>query len=85
MAHCGIAMLDAPSEVMEIALKYVGKDPNTEDENDYKAALSMLQEIRPFIRYFDSSQYIDDLANGEICLARTSLVFYSFRGNCNLV
>ena len=66
---CGIAMLDAPSEVMEIALKYVGKDPNTEDENDYKAALSMLQEIRPFIRYFDSSQYIDDLANGEICLA----------------
>ena len=29
----------------------------------------MLQEIRPFIRYFDSSQYIDDLANGEICLA----------------
>ena len=63
---CGIAMLDAPSEVMEIALKYVGKDPNTEDENDYKVALSMLQEIRPFIRYFDSSQYIDDLANGEI-------------------
>jgi len=66
---CGISMLDAPSEVMEIALQYIGKDPYTEDENDYEAALEMLQKIRPFIRYFDSSQYIDDLANGEICLA----------------
>ena len=67
-ADCGIAMLDAPTEVMEIALKYVGKDPYTEDEKDYEVALEMLQEIRPYIRYFDSSQYIDDLANGEICL-----------------
>ena len=66
---CGISMLDAPSEVMEIALKYIGKDPYTEDEKDYETALEMLQKIRPFIRYFDSSQYIDDLANGEICLA----------------
>ena len=66
---CGISMLDAPSEVMEIALKYIGKDPYTEDEKDYEAALEMLQKIRPYIRYFDSSQYIDDLANGEICLA----------------
>ena len=65
---CGIAMLDAPTEVMEIALKYVGKDPYTEDEKDYEVALEMLQQIRPYIRYFDSSQYIDDLANGEICL-----------------
>jgi putrescine transport system substrate-binding protein len=66
---CGISILDAPSEVMEIALKYIGKDPNTENENDYKEALEMLKKIRPFIRYFDSSQYIDDLASGEICLA----------------
>ena len=66
---CGISILDAPSEVMEIALKYIGKDPNTENENDYKDALNMLKKIRPFIRYFDSSQYIDDLASGEICLA----------------
>ena len=67
--NCGISMLDAPSEVMEIALKYIGKDPDTENESDYKEALEMLKKIRPFIRYFDSSQYIDDLANGEICLA----------------
>ncbi len=66
---CGISILDAPSEVMEIALKYIGKDPNTEDESDYKEALQMLKKIRPFVRYFDSAQYIDDLANGEICLA----------------
>ena len=68
-ADCGISILDAPTEVMEIALKYIGKDPNTENEADYEEALEMLKKIRPYIRYFDSSQYIDDLANGEICLA----------------
>jgi putrescine transport system substrate-binding protein len=68
-ADCGISILDAPTEVMEIALKYIGKDPNTENEEDYEEALEMLKQIRPYIRYFDSSQYIDDLANGEICLA----------------
>ena len=68
-ADCGISILDAPTEVMEIALKYIGKDPNTENEADYEEALEMLKQIRPYIRYFDSSQYIDDLANGEICLA----------------
>ena len=29
----------------------------------------MIARIRPFVRYFDSGQYIDDLANGEICVA----------------
>ena len=62
-------MLDAPSEIMEIALNYLDHDPNTENTKANEEALEMLQKIRPFIKYFDSSQYIDDLANGEICLA----------------
>jgi putrescine transport system substrate-binding protein len=66
---CGIAMLDAPSEIVEIALNYLGYDPNTENSKANDEALSLLKKIRPFIKYFDSSQYIDDLANGEICLA----------------
>ena len=68
-ADCGVAMLDAPSEIVEIALNYLGYNPNTEDSKANEEALELLKQIRPYIRYFDSSQYIDDLANGEICLA----------------
>src|SRR6056300_260732 len=66
---CGVSMLDAPSEVVEIALNYLGYDPNTENTKANEEALELLKNIRPYIKYFDSSQYIDDLANGEICLA----------------
>ena len=68
-ADCGVAMLDAPSEVVEIALNYLGYDANTENTKANEEALELLKQIRPYIKYFDSSQYIDDLANGEICLA----------------
>ena len=66
---CGVAFLDAPSEIVEIALNYLGHDPNTENTKANQEALDLLNQIRPYIKYFDSSQYIDDLANGEICLA----------------
>jgi putrescine transport system substrate-binding protein len=66
---CGVAMLDAPSEIVEVALNYLGHDPNTENTKANQEALELLNQIRPYIKYFDSSQYIDDLANGEICLA----------------
>ena len=68
-ADCGVAILDAPSEIVEITLNYLGYNPNTEDSKANEEALELLKQIRPYIRYFDSSQYIDDLANGEICLA----------------
>jgi putrescine transport system substrate-binding protein len=66
---CGVAMLDAPSEIVEIALNYLGHEPNTENTKANQEALELLNQIRPYIKYFDSSQYINDLANGEICLA----------------
>lgn len=68
-ANCGVAMLDAQSEIMAPALNYIGKDPNSLVEADYNEAGAMLEKIRPFVTYFHSSQYINDLANGDICLA----------------
>lgn len=65
---CGVTMLDAPTEIVASALKYLGKDPASEDPEDLKAAEALLMKIRPNIKYFHSSQYINDLANGEICL-----------------
>ena len=68
-ADCGIAILDAPDEVLPIALRYLGKDPYSATEQDYKAAEDLLRKIRPYVKYFHSSRYIDDLASGRICLA----------------
>lgn len=69
LAGCGVAVLDSPSEVVGIALHYLGLDPNSEKEEDLAKAEALLNSIKPSIRYFHSSQYIDDLGNGEICLA----------------
>lgn len=66
---CGVSILDAPSEVVGTVLIYLGRDPNSEDPADLKAAEAVLMKIRPHVRYIHSSRYIEDLANGEICLA----------------
>ncbi len=66
---CGVTVLDEPTEVIGTALLYLGKDPNSESQADLAAAMKVLMAIRPYVRYVNSSRYIDDLANGEICLA----------------
>ena len=66
---CGISVLDAPDEVVGVALAYLGKDPNSEKPEDLKAAEELLMKIRPYLRMIHSSQYIDSLANGDICLS----------------
>lgn len=66
---CGIALLDAPTDVVDSVLIALGRNPNSEAEADLKAAEDVLMKLRPNVRYFHSSQYITDLANGEICVA----------------
>jgi putrescine transport system substrate-binding protein len=68
-ADCGITLLDAPAEVVAIALNYLGLDPNSENLDDLKKAEALLTSIKPYVRKFDSSGYIDDLANGDACLS----------------
>lgn len=68
-ADCGVSLLDAPSEVVPTVFLYLGKDPNSTSTGDLQAAEKALLAIRPYIRYVHSSRYIDDLANGETCLA----------------
>jgi putrescine transport system substrate-binding protein len=66
---CGISVLDAPDEVVSVVLAYLGKDPASENLDDLKAAEDVLMKIRPNIRMIHSSQYIDSLANGDLCVA----------------
>ena len=68
LKDCGVTVLDTPSEVIPIALNYLGEDPNSIDPAVIQKAADLLGTIRPNITNFHSSQYIDALANGDICL-----------------
>lgn len=69
LSQCGVAMLDSSSEIVPIALHYLGLPPNSKNPEDYKKAQELLLSIRPYVRYFDSSKFVTDLANGDICVA----------------
>jgi putrescine transport system substrate-binding protein len=69
LKDCGIAVLDSASEITATVLAYLGKDPNSQSPDDLAQAEAKLLSIRPYIRYIHSSQYINDLANGDICVA----------------
>ena len=69
LKECGYTMLDQEGEIFFSAKVWLGIDPASERPEDLAAAEAMLLKIRPFVRYFHSSQYINDLANGEICIA----------------
>jgi len=66
---CGVSVLDAPDEILKAVLAWKGKDPNSQNPEDLKVAEEVLVAIRPYIRMIHSSNYIDALSNGEICLA----------------
>jgi putrescine transport system substrate-binding protein len=69
LKDCGIAVLDSASEITATVLAYLGKDPNSQSPDDLAQVEAKLLSIRPYIRYIHSSQYINDLANGDICVA----------------
>ena len=69
VAKCGISVLDSPAEMIRAVYSYLGKDPNSQSAEDLAAAESVLSKIRPFIRNIHSSEYIEALANGDLCIA----------------
>ncbi|MCC5988967.1 MAG: polyamine ABC transporter substrate-binding protein [Pararhodobacter sp.] len=69
LADCGISWLDSPTDMFPAAMAYLGLDPQSTEAADFEAAAELLQSVRDTVRYFHSSQYISDLANGEICVA----------------
>ena len=69
LADCGISLLDTPQEMVPAALAYRGRAPLGREKQDLDAAVETLMAIRPYVRKFHSSQYINDLANGDLCVA----------------
>ncbi|MES2933394.1 MAG: extracellular solute-binding protein, partial [Pseudomonadota bacterium] len=68
LKSCGVSFLDAPSEILPAALQYIGKPAYSKVSADYQEAGRMLQSIRPYVSLFSSSGYINDMANGSVCL-----------------
>src|SRR5271167_14614 len=69
LAKCGISVLDSPAEMMRAVLSYLGRDPNSQKPEDLAVAEQTLLKIRPYIRNINSSEYIEALANGDLCIA----------------
>ncbi|AKO98424.1 MAG: polyamine ABC transporter substrate-binding protein [Marinovum algicola] len=69
LAECGVHFLDAPAEMIPAALNYIGEDPDSHDPEVIAKAEAVYEPVRPFIQKFHSSEYINALANGDICVA----------------
>ena len=68
-ADCGVTFLDSPEDVFPLALASMGTDPTSQKEEDIIAAAEMVMKVRPYIRNFDSQQYLTSLPNGENCIS----------------
>ena len=68
-AQCGVLFVDAPDEIVNTVLVYLGRHPNSDDPKDLAAAEKVLMDVRPYVRSLDTFKYINDLANGEVCVA----------------
>ena len=69
LAECGVHFLDAPTEVIPAALKFLGEDPDSKDAEVIEKVEPVLEAVVPYIQKFHSSEYINALANGDICVA----------------
>jgi len=69
LQQCGVHFLDAPGEVVPAVLKYLGEDPDSHDKAVIAKAAPVLEAVAPYILKYHSSEYINALANGDICVA----------------
>jgi putrescine transport system substrate-binding protein len=68
-ADCGVSLLDSPEDTIGMALSYLHLDPNSTRREDFAAAERLLMSVRPYVRTFDSIEYMNALANKEMCIA----------------
>jgi putrescine transport system substrate-binding protein len=68
-ADCGVSFLDQPEDVLQLALNYLHLDPNSTRPADYAQAEKLLLAVRPYIKAFDSTEYMNGLATGEFCIS----------------
>jgi putrescine transport system substrate-binding protein len=77
LADCGVSLLDSPDDTMQLGLVYLGLDPNSRKREDFEAVQRMLARVRPYVRKFDSVEYMNSLADGDLCIAMSWSSDYS--------
>lgn len=68
-ADCGISILESPTDMIPMALSYLGRDPNSQSADDYQAVAALFKPIRPYVKAVDSANYLNQLPNQELCIA----------------
>lgn len=74
---CGVSFLDSAEDVLQLALNYLHLDPNTTRPEDYREAEKLLLSVRPYIRAFDSEEYMNGLINGDFCISMSYSADYA--------
>ena len=69
VADCGVYVLDSPEDLFSIALRYLGFNPDSKKPDEIRKAAVLLAQMRPNVKKYHSSEYINALANGDICMA----------------
>ncbi len=69
LADCGVYFLDSPEDMLSTAARFVGVNPDLTNASDLKKAADVISKVKPFVKKFHSSEYINALSNGDICLA----------------
>jgi putrescine transport system substrate-binding protein len=69
LADCGVSFLDSPTDVIPMALVYLGFDANSTDVEELRAAEELLLRVRPYVKYFSSTRMLNDMPNREVCVA----------------
>jgi putrescine transport system substrate-binding protein len=65
---CGVMMLDSADDILPAALHHLGLDPNSTKQPDLDKAAALMLKVRPYVRKFHSSEYLNALASGDVCL-----------------
>ena len=69
LKSCGVSFLDSATEIIPAALHYLGKPAYSKNQADYAGVAPLLKSVRPYVTLFSSSGYINDMANGSVCVA----------------
>ena len=69
LRDCGVQVIDSPEDVFPGVLKALGLDPDSKRNEDLTRAGDALFRVRGSVQKFHSSEYINGLANGDVCLA----------------
>ena len=67
-ADCGVLLLDSPNDVIPAVLKYLGKNPTSDNEEELKEAGRQLLAVRPFVRKFQPMSSMEDSLSQDYCV-----------------